>query len=116
MTILYDKFNNHPDIKKALLGVDKPNLAKSDNPFRAKQYTGDEYLLEFGRGDKRQYIQAMNNKKPESLPYWSGLIDEEGKIYGHNAMGIYIMKIRSKIKSNKESISTKTIDSAEITS
>ena len=52
--ILTQKFNNHPKLKAVLLGSENPSLPKNDsNPYRATKYSGDEYLLEFGIGDKR---------------------------------------------------------------
>ena len=51
--------------------------------------TGNNYLLEYDRGAER-----MN-------PLWSGII-KDGKLYGTNLMGKYIMYIREKIYSQEE--------------
>jgi len=49
--------------------------------------TGDKYLLEFSRSARRETEQG----KP---PKWNGII-QDGKIFGENLMGIYLMKIRN---------------------
>jgi predicted NAD-dependent protein-ADP-ribosyltransferase YbiA (DUF1768 family) len=51
--------------------------------------TGDDYLLEFGRGCK----SACENG---NVPFWNGSI-VGNKLYGLNTMGRYLMEIRKKI-------------------
>jgi len=65
-------------------------LAKySTEPFRTILLnTGSAYLLEFQRGAKRD---------EEKSSIWGGYIDDKGKLWGKNLMGIYLMKIRSSI-------------------
>lgn len=48
--------------------------------------TGNKYLLEFSR-----------NAKNRNDEYWGGII-ENGKLYGKNMMGKYLMKIREKLR------------------
>ena len=52
--------------------------------------TKGSYLLEFSRSARRLTLDG----KP---PYWNGLIDEDGKLYGINKMGYYLMQIRDMI-------------------
>lgn len=48
--------------------------------------TGDSYLLEFGRGCKKEYDKGH-------IPYWNGII-VDNKLYGINMMGMYLMEVR----------------------
>ena len=56
--------------------------------------TSGKYLLEFDRGAKKSQEDYKNP------PYWCGLI-EDGKLFGHNIMGHYLMIIRAYIKDGK---------------
>jgi len=70
--LLLAKFEQNPECKEALLS------------------TGNLYLIEFNRGAKRACDYG-------SEPYWSGLL-KDGKLYGKNTMGLYLMKIRNILK------------------
>lgn len=63
----------------------------SKEPFRTLLLdTGDQYLLEFGRGAKRE------EEKGES-PIWNGIVVNQ-RLYGQNRMGVYLMCVREHIQ------------------
>lgn len=55
--------------------------------------TGDAHLIEFNRGAMRE---EMNGKSPK----WTGMI-KDGRLYGQNLMGQYLMRIRLELRSEK---------------
>ena len=68
-------------------------LAKyRQNPEHAKALleTGSKYLVEFGRGSKRETIAGRE-------PLWTGLV-EDGALYGHNLMGRMLMDVRDEMR------------------
>jgi len=63
------------------------------NPEHMKvlQSTKDDYLLEFDRSARSK---AMKN---QAVPHWGGFIDKDGRLYGDNMMGLYLMCIRDQL-------------------
>lgn len=69
--VLRLKFTQHPELKQVLLD------------------TRDDYLLEHSRSAKSRY------EKHCITEHWAGLVDESGDLYGDNAMGRYLMSLRT---------------------
>ena len=55
--------------------------------------TGDDYLVEFDRGAKRRSLAG-------DPPFWTGMVDDDGTLYGENFMGRCQMRLRATLGEN----------------
>ncbi|MDA9846864.1 NADAR family protein [Flavobacteriaceae bacterium] len=69
LKILIQKYKQNENHRNVLLG------------------TGNKTLIEFSRSAKRESLKAR-------VPFWTGLVDDEGKMWGKNVQGEMQMVIR----------------------
>ena len=65
----------------------------AQEPFKSLLLgTGNAYLLEFQRGARRE------EEASGAASYWGGLVDDQGRLWGRNVMGVYHMEVRDRLR------------------